>query len=1273
MNQFNIPGTKEAIAEIEALSVKTNELAANLLQAAMDAEKMMKSFGGTESLKAYIELQKKASQENKKIGDSAEKLLQSEQKLAEAQVKAKEKIRLAEIKLQQDREKAFDKHQANLDKQIAKEEKTAQEAIKASEKIIAQKEKEFAQFEKDFNKYEADIAKKALAEERAALKSIQNAEKQRLSDLRLQKQREVAIDKYTMDEEKAAAAAARTAAQVIYNSRAYVILNRERTAAAQKLRDLIASETASNVEIRKAQREFDVLAAKVKKADLAVNDFTKNVGNYPQMFNNIGSGLKNLIGAFGITGGVAAFAGIMKGAYDTSKKFEQGIADLSAITGASGKDLEYLKDKAIDLGKGVQGGAVAVVEAYKLIASAKPELLDNVKALNSVTQAAITLSQAAGMELPAAATALTDAMNQFGAPAERAAEFVDALANGAKYGSAEIPQTTEALLKFGAVAKSTNVSIAESVALIQVLADKGIKGAEAGTALRNVLLKISAPDALPKRAKEAIDALGISMSTLRDKTVPIQEKLELLKPLLNDNAKMVQIFGLENVVAAQNVIGHTDRLAELTVKMGEVGSAEEQAAIRMDTVTGKTEKLSSTYDSLILSISKGSGPISNFWKGMLDGATAAIEGLIRFNTSWDDLYKKAKEKGQEVGGKSFQGQFNNLRGTGTDAEIAASIKETADRQFKMYEKQYAENEKKLKEVSERNANVSFANPLKAIKYYNSGQDELQKEKERLTQLLNERAEIIRKAQDTIKPKQIAANTDAETTSTLPGVPTDADLKKAEAALRKLEAAQRKSAEEAIKVMKLTLDYQMAMFDQAAANEEENIAHIKAISSLKLMIADAELQKNLIGIKKNSEDYANILAAGAKDVEKIKLEEAIALKKVINDHAKYELEFYDRNNKSLIDGNENLSDLLIANEKKRLRAILEIERDKKREILGIEEELTDAKLEEMARTADGYAQLSQNEREYYKFLQDLNKKTNDAIKKNDDDLLKAKLANIDKLIDTEARKRKLDAKTENEKSEIDMEAEKERYTRKTEELENNLNNNVTTRKDYEDTVAAMEEVDLDYKEKVKIFDEAKLNSKKESLELGLDSLKKIAGEETAIGKAAAVAQILINSYQGASKEFAKGGILGIATGALVIAAGAVQVANVLGVDTSFFKGTLDAPYSGKATVDELGPELHFDKFWNLKSSGQAGGARTTNISMGDKIIPADISSAIKKTMFRNSIGKGDSTPFDFSRMEEIYARHTDKIVNSINNKKDPSFQFIQMPNTKDKNIFKGKNT
>lgn len=567
---------------------------------------------------------------------------------------------------------------------------------------------------------------------------------------------------------------------------AYTKLNRERTNAKKVLLDLLSAEKQDTAAIKEATKAFADLDKRVRAADHAVGDFHKTVGNYPGL-KGFTSGLKNLIGAFGVTGGITAFAAIMGDAYKTIKDFEQSLADLSSITGATGKDLAFLKNSAIDLGQKVEGGAKAVVEAYKLIAGAKPELLSNVKALNQVTEAAITLSQAAGMTLPDSATALTDAMNQFGAGAEEAQVFIDALANGAKYGSAEIPQLTEALLRFGAVARSSNVSIQESAALVELLAENGLKGADAGTALRNILLKISAPDALPKLARAEFQRLGISMETLRDKTIPVAEKLALLKPLLKDNASIVKVFGLENATAAINVLSHNDRLKELIGQMGEFGTAEEQATIRMNTLNGKTEILKSTYDSLVLSIGNGSGAISEFFKFFIDGAAGALKGLIRLNTSWDELFEKAKNEGASQGAKSFQRQFNNLigekmsdeernkirnrlkeiseainagyddpslikekdsllkrLGTGDDDAVAASIRKSALLQRKVLVDEYLKNEQAIIDAEKggfikRNILSSTAN-----------RDKLKEEKERLLKAIAEQNQIIVDAQNKIK-------------------------------------------------------------------------------------------------------------------------------------------------------------------------------------------------------------------------------------------------------------------------------------------------------------------------------------------------------------------------------------------------------------------------------------------------------------------------------------------------------------------------------------------
>jgi TP901 family phage tail tape measure protein len=617
---------------------------------------------------------------------------------------------------------------------------------------------------------------------------------------------------------------------------AYTKLNNARTEAKNKLRDLIASEQASTAEIKKASVEFEKLDSKVKKADQAVGDFSKNVGNYP--LSNIASGLKNLISAFGVTGGIVAFASAMKGAYETVNTFEQGVADLSAITGATGKDLEYLKNQAIELGQETKGGASAVVEAYKLIASAKPELLNNVEALNQVTEATLLLAKAANMEMPAAATALTDAMNQFGAGAEEAQYYVDALANGAKYGSAEIPQLTEAVLKFGAVSKSSNINIKESVALVELLAENGLKGADAGTAIRNVLLKISAPDALPRRAREEMERLGISFDMLKDKTIPIADKLENLKPLLKDNASIVKIFGLENATAAINILSHTDRLKDLTSKMGEYGTANEQARVRMDTVQNKTGLMKSTYDSLILSIGTGKGVISDFFGTMIDGITGGLKDLIRLNTSWDELNLKAKGQGQKSGVKMFSEQFQNLQGTGSDADIAKSIKTVAERDYKVLQGAYKKNEKALKEFNPYAINISGP----------SGKD-LKLEKERLIKEINEKAQIIREANKKISPTIKKPDSPVIPTGSTEEDKDAEKRRKAEAkALKEKLEREKKASDDLYNLEKQRLDRSIQLNNEVAKDDKEaddvRIAALEQSQSKQIELANLSKQHSL---------------------------------------------------------------------------------------------------------------------------------------------------------------------------------------------------------------------------------------------------------------------------------------------------------------------------------------------------------------------------------------------------------------------------------------------
>jgi len=237
-----------------------------------------------------------------------------------------------------------------------------------------------------------------------------------------------------------------------------------------------------NTELAKLKGEAGLVGGALKKA---ANESTSAWGKWKDIA--IGTFIGNTVqSAIQTIGSWISNIGTLR------NQFESTLGNLSAITGATGKDLEYLRNQALQLGVQGKTSATEWLEAFKLVGSAKPELLANGAALVEVTRAAKLLSAASGEDLKTAVESLTDTLNQYGADADKAKEFTDALAAGAKYGAAEVRDVSASITQFGTQAKSANISIYESVGAVELLAEKGIKGAEAGTKLRNVMLAMSA-------------------------------------------------------------------------------------------------------------------------------------------------------------------------------------------------------------------------------------------------------------------------------------------------------------------------------------------------------------------------------------------------------------------------------------------------------------------------------------------------------------------------------------------------------------------------------------------------------------------------------------------------------------------------------------------------------------------------------------------------------------------------------------------------------------
>ena len=142
----------------------------------------------------------------------------------------------------------------------------------------------------------------------------------------------------------------------------------------------------------------------IKKSKAQIKSFEKTA-------KAVSVGMRSFVGSFAAMAGVSvAFTDAIK----TSMQFEKSLSSLRSITGLSATDMEFFKQKAIELGSTSTQTASQVVEAFQLIGSQQPELLKNKEALSEVTKQAITLAEAAGMDVPEAAKALSGSINQMG-------------------------------------------------------------------------------------------------------------------------------------------------------------------------------------------------------------------------------------------------------------------------------------------------------------------------------------------------------------------------------------------------------------------------------------------------------------------------------------------------------------------------------------------------------------------------------------------------------------------------------------------------------------------------------------------------------------------------------------------------------------------------------------------------------------------------------------------------------------------------------------------
>lgn len=293
--------------------------------------------------------------------------------------------------------------------------------------------------------------------------------------------------------------------------------------------------------------------------------------------------------------------------------FEQAIADLSAITGSVGDELEDLKQTAREVGKASGLGASESAKAFAILAGQIDVPIDALKVLQRET---ITLAQAGALPLEDAANAVAGTINQFGMEASEASRVVNVLAAGSRAGGAEVVDLSESFKVAGAAANAAGVSIEETAGALEVLAQNNTKGAEAGTAMRNMLV-----------AMQTRLGIDVSKTGFAGGLRVIQKELDKLQSPVERTTYLAKAFGRENMVAAQFLLSNADAVEEMTTAVTGTNSAMEQAEIRNDTWAHKMEVARAKIDDVLISMSSLSGSLLPM-AGIIGEQVSKFSGLI---------------------------------------------------------------------------------------------------------------------------------------------------------------------------------------------------------------------------------------------------------------------------------------------------------------------------------------------------------------------------------------------------------------------------------------------------------------------------------------------------------------------------------------------------------------------------------------------------------------------------------------------------------------------
>ena len=353
-------------------------------------------------------------------------------------------------------------------------------------------------------------------------------------------------------------------------------------------------------------------------------------------------------GAWGKVIAAAGFAGVSMGVGDAIQSFmnfEAGMSQVSAISGATGAQLDMLTAKAKEMGATTKFTATNAAEAFNYMAMAGW----NTEQMLAGIEPVMNLAAASGLDLGRTSDIVTDALTAFGLKAEDTSMFADVLATASARSNTNVDMLGESFKYAAPVAGALGYSIQDTAIALGIMANSGIKGSMAGTTLRRALSNLASPS---ESVAAAMDKYNISLTDSQGNMKSLGELMDNIRDSLGglDEAEQAAaastLFGTQAMAGMLSIINATDSdYQSLTDSIYNAeGATSRMADTMLDNLQGSMYLLSSAAEAVQNTFGERVAP---YLRSMVDGITAAMPELEGAINSVFDILESGKQRVEE--------------------------------------------------------------------------------------------------------------------------------------------------------------------------------------------------------------------------------------------------------------------------------------------------------------------------------------------------------------------------------------------------------------------------------------------------------------------------------------------------------------------------------------------------------------------------------------------------------------------------------------------------